>query len=112
MGILAKQICEQGYLNSISILTVAPALENTGYHCYSNLGDAYKALPHSPFDKSDQRWSDQSESMLQDCFDHADWDMFRVASENNINIYAESVSEFIRKCIRDVAPTVLSLKHI
>ena len=24
--------------------------------------------------------------MLQDCFDHADWDMFRVASENNIEL--------------------------
>jgi hypothetical protein len=49
-----------------------------------------------------QRWSDQS---LQDCFDHADWDMFRVASENNIDLYADSVSEFIRKCTGDV-PTV------
>ena len=26
-----------------------------------------------------QCWSDQWESMLQDHFDHADWDMFRVA---------------------------------
>ena len=25
-----------------------------------------------------QRWSDQSESMLQDCVDHLDWDMFQV----------------------------------
>ena len=35
---------------------------------------------------------------LQDCFDHVDWDMFRIAS-NNIDVYAESVSEFISKCI-------------
>jgi hypothetical protein len=34
----------------------------------------------------------------------ADWDM--LASENNIDIYADSVSEFIRKCIVDVVPTV------
>ena len=34
-----------------------------------------------------QRWSDQLESMLQDCFDHADWDMFQVSSENNIDVY-------------------------
>lgn len=33
-------------------------------------------------------------------------DMFRVASENNIDLYADSVSEFIRKCIGDVVPTV------
>jgi hypothetical protein len=32
--------------------------------------------------------------------------MFRVASENNIDVYADSVSEFIRKCIGDVVPTV------
>ena len=53
-----------------------------------------------------QHWSDQSESMLQDCFDHADWDMFWVASENNIDVYADSMSEFIRKCIGDVILTV------
>jgi hypothetical protein len=50
--------------------------------------------------------STPSESTLQDCFDHADWDMFRVASENNIDVNADSVSEFIRKCIGDVVPTV------
>ena len=53
-----------------------------------------------------QRWSDQSESTLQDCFGHADWDMFRVASENNKDEYSEAVTEFIRKCIGDVVPTV------
>ena len=53
-----------------------------------------------------QRWSDQLESTLQDCFDHADWDMFRVASEININEYTDTVTEFIRKSIGDVVPTV------
>ena len=42
--------------------------------------------------------------MLQDCFDHVDWDMFRIASNNNIDEYADSVSEFIRKCIDNVVP--------
>ena len=37
-----------------------------------------------------QHWSDQSESMLQDCFD----------------VYTDTVTEFIRKCISDVVPTV------
>ena len=88
------------------------------------------ALPCPPFGKSDhdsilllpsyrqklkqevpvvrtaQHWSDQSESMLQDCFDHVDWDMLQVASENNIDIYTDMVTEFIRKCIVDVIPTV------
>ncbi|CDQ59754.1 unnamed protein product [Oncorhynchus mykiss] len=98
-------------------------------HCYSNFCDSYKALPRPPFGKSDhdsilllrayrqklkqempvlmsvQRWSDQSDSTLQDCFNHVDWDMFRIASDNNIDEYADSVSEFISKCIGDVVPT-------
>ena len=56
--------------------------------------------------RSIPRWSDQMDSTLQDCFDHVDWDMFRGASENNIDVYADSVSEFIRKCIGDVVPMV------
>ena len=44
--------------------------------------------------------------MLQDCFDQVDWDMFRVGSENNIDEYTDMVTEFIRKCIEDVVPTV------
>ena len=34
------------------------------------------------------------------------WDMFPVASENNIDEYTDMVTEFIRKCIGDVVPTV------
>ncbi len=70
-------------------------------HCYSPFRDTYKSLPRPPFGKSDhssvlllpayrqkltceapalrtiQCWSDQSDAILQDCFDHVDWDMFR-----------------------------------
>ena len=42
-----------------------------------------------PVLRSIQRWSDKSDSTLQDCFDHVDWDMFRVASDNNIGVYAD-----------------------
>ena len=56
--------------------------------------------------RSIQPWADQSNSMLQDCFDHADWDMFRVASDNNTDIYTDTVTEFIRKSIGDVVPMV------
>ena len=31
--------------------------------------------------------------------------MFRIASNNNIDEYADSVSEFIRECIDNVIPT-------
>ena len=33
------------------------------------------------------------------------WVLFRSASENNIDLYGDSVSQFIRKCIGDVVPT-------
>ena len=59
--------------------------------------------------RSVQRWSDQSDSTLQDRFGHVDWDMFRIASNNN-DEYADSVSEFIRKCI-DVVP-IATIKKI
>ncbi|KAI4895209.1 hypothetical protein NFI96_002983 [Prochilodus magdalenae] len=39
--------------------------------------------------------------MLQDCFDHVDWE----ASNNNLDQYTDSVTGFIRKCIEDVVPT-------
>jgi hypothetical protein len=65
-----------------------------------------KLKQEAPVPRSIQCWSDQSQSMLQDCFDHADWDMFRVASENNIVVYTDTVTEFLRKCIADVVPTV------
>jgi hypothetical protein len=52
--------------------------------------------------RSIQQWSDQLDSTLQDCFNHVDWDMFWVASDNNIDVSADLVSEFIRECIVDV----------
>ncbi len=98
-------------------------------HCYSPFRDAYKSLPRPPFGKSDhssvlllpaysqklkreapalrtiQCWSDQSDATLQDCFDHVNWDMFRAASDDDIEAYSDSVTCFIRKCIEDVVPT-------
>ncbi len=80
-------------------------------HCYSPFAlhcYAYKSLPRPPFGKSDhssvlllpayrqklkreapalrtiQCWSDQSDAILQDCFDHVDWDMFQAASDDDI----------------------------
>ncbi len=98
-------------------------------HCYTSFRDAYKSLPCPPFGKSDhssvlllpahrqklkceapalrtiQRWSDQSDATLQDCFDHVDWDMFRAASDDDIEAYSDTVTCFIRKCTEDVVPT-------
>ncbi len=98
-------------------------------HCYTSFRDAYKSLPRPPLGKSDhssilllpayrqklkreapalrtiQCWSDQSDAILQDCFDHVDWDMFRAASDDDIEAYSDTVTCFIRKCIEDVVPT-------
>ncbi len=95
-------------------------------HCYTPFQDAYKSLPRPPFGKSDhssvlllpayrqklkreapalrtiQCWSDQSDSILQDCFDHVDWNMFRAAFDDDIEAYSDSVTCFIRKCMEDV----------
>ncbi len=98
-------------------------------HCYSPFRDAYKSLPHPPFGNSDhssvlllpayrqklkrespalrtiQCWSEQLDAILQDCFDHVDWDMFRAVPDDDIEAYSDTVTCFIRKCIEDVVPT-------
>ncbi len=85
-------------------------------HCYSPFRDAYKSLPYPTFVKSDnssllllpacrqklkretpalrtiQCWSDQSDAILQDCFDHVDWDMFRTASDDDIEAYSDTIT--------------------
>jgi hypothetical protein len=90
-------------------------------HCYSIHKQAYKALPRPPLGKSDhdsvlllpvykqklkqeipvtrsgEKWSPESEIILQDCFNSADWNMFQ-DSDDNINKITTSVSGFIRKC--------------
>ncbi len=52
-----------------------------------------------------QCWPDQSDAILQDYFDHVDWDMFQAASDDDIEAYSDSVRCFIRKCIEDVVST-------
>ncbi len=37
--------------------------------------------------------------------DQVDWDMFRAASDDDVEAYSDSVTCFIRKCIEDVVPT-------
>ncbi len=110
-------------------VTINTRGDRTLDHCYSPFRDAYKSLPRQPFGKSDHSsvlllpayrqklkreapalrtvhcWSDQSDAILQDCFDHVDWDMFRAASDDDIEAYSDTVTCFIRKCIDDVVPT-------
>ncbi len=83
-------------------------------HCYTPVRYAYKPLPHppsvlllpayrqklkreAPALRTIQCWPDQSDAILQDCFDHVDWDMFWAASNDDIEVYSDSVTCFIRK---------------
>ena len=54
--------------------------------------------------RSIQKWSDEADATLQDCFSSTDWNMFRDSS-NVIEEYTTSVIGFI-KCINDVVPKV------
>lgn len=98
-------------------------------HCYSPFRNAYKSLPHPPLGKTDhasvlllhayrekliwetpalrtiQLWLDQLDSVLQDCFDYVDWDVFWTAYDDDIDVYTDTVTCFIRKCTEDIVPT-------
>ncbi|XP_053271643.1 uncharacterized protein LOC128429835 isoform X2 [Pleuronectes platessa] len=99
---------------------------NTLDHVYTP-GGAYKALPRPPFGKSDhvsvlllssyrqklkrdrpvtrtiQRWTDQSDSALQDCFRMTEWCVFQ---DDDINTYTDEVICYFSKCIDDVVPRI------
>ena len=98
-------------------------------HCYTSIKHAYKSLLRPAFGKSDhnsvflmpaykqkikqtppmiktvQRWSDESDFILQDCFESMDWPVFKQAAEGDIDEYADTVLSVIKKCIDDVVPT-------
>lgn len=48
-------------------------------------------------------------SVLQDCYESTDWDMFKQAATNNkhtdVDEYASTVCAFILKCAEDVSAT-------
>ncbi len=64
-----------------------------------------KLKPEAPALRTIQCWSDKSDTILQNCFDHMDWDMFQAVSDDDIEAYSDTVTCFIRKCIEDVVPT-------
>ena len=58
-----------------------------------------------PVTRSIQKWSDDADATLQDCFACTDWNMFRDSS-NGIEEYSTSIIGFINKCIDRVICTV------
>ena len=103
---------------------------------YSNIKEAYRAVPHPHLGSSDhlsvmlmpayrplltrskpsvkqiRTWPEGATSALQDCFDCTDWTVFKEAATSNQHVnlteYTESVTGYISKCMEDV--TVM--KHI
>lgn len=81
-----------------------PAFRKVGsLICSTSAAYRQKLKQEAPTLRTIQYYSDQSDSALQDCFDHMDWEMFRSASDN-IDVYADSVMCFI-KYILDVVRT-------
>ncbi|KAI4879616.1 hypothetical protein NFI96_003853, partial [Prochilodus magdalenae] len=106
---------------------------NTLDHVYTNIQEAFSTTPLPPFGKSDhisllmkptyrqllkrvratvrtvRVWPEGAESVLQDCFQCTDWEVFRSAATTDslvdINEYPTSVTGFIRKCVDDVTQT-------
>jgi hypothetical protein len=74
----------------------------TPYFCFLYKQKVKKEVPVT---RSVEKWSSESEIMLQDCFASTDWNMFRDSADNNDELNT-SVTGFKRKCIGDVVPTV------
>lgn len=100
---------------------------------YTNVKQAYKAVPHPHLGNSDhlsiwltpayrplltrskpsvkqiRTWPEGATSVLQDCFECTDWNVFREAATSNqhVNIteYTDSVTSYISKCMEDVTVT-------
>ncbi|XP_034446040.1 uncharacterized protein LOC117764401 isoform X2 [Hippoglossus hippoglossus] len=56
-----------------------------------------------PVTRTIQRWTDQSDSALRDCFSITEWCVFQ---DDNINTYTDAVICYISKCIDDVVPRI------
>lgn len=74
------------------------------YHCSILLLSAYRQRLkwEAPVYRTVHCWSDQSEAILQDCFDNTDWDAFKAAG--NLNDHTDTVTSYIKKCTGDVVP--------
>ena len=56
-----------------------------------------------PMTLSVEKWSSESEALLQDCFASTDWNMF-LYSFDSVDELTTSVTCFIKKCSADGVP--------
>eukprot|EP00064_Thunnus_orientalis_P012830 superscaffoldBa00002011_g12866 len=109
--------------------------QSTLDHVYSDIRDAYKAVPRphfglfdhislflfpanrqrlkqtTPLSKQVKLWFSDTEGIVQDCFAHTDWDVFKDAatqedSSMNIEDYTEYVTGYISTCDDTIGPTI------
>lgn len=103
-------------------------------HVYSNVKGDYKAAPRPHFGQSDhisvflyptyrqllkqapvvsktvKVWNEETDLVLQDCFNSTDWDVFKTAAVRedctvDLEEYASVVISYIRTCIDNIVPT-------
>ncbi|KAI4885552.1 hypothetical protein NFI96_004062 [Prochilodus magdalenae] len=106
---------------------------NTLDRVYTNIRDAYRAVPHPHHGLSDHNsvmlvpayhppqrrsrptqktitvWPSDADAVLQDCFGCTDWHVFREAAESegelDLEDYTSAVLGYISKCVEDVTTT-------
>ncbi|KAI4901454.1 hypothetical protein NFI96_022824 [Prochilodus magdalenae] len=106
---------------------------NTLDRVYTNIRDAYRAVPHPhlglsdhisimrvpayhpplrrsrPTQKTITVWPSDADAVLQDCFGCTDWHVFREAAESegelDLEDYTSAVLGYISKCVEDVTTT-------
>ncbi|KAI4891554.1 hypothetical protein NFI96_034005 [Prochilodus magdalenae] len=106
---------------------------NTLDRVYTNVRDAYRAVPHPhlglsdhisimlvpayhpplrrsrPTQKTITVWPSDADAVLQDCFGCTDWHVFREAAESegelDLEDYTSAVLGYISKCVEDVTTT-------
>ncbi len=109
-----------GDFNKANFRTTAPKyfLSPSTPSTFRQIGSLFRSAPacyrqklklEAPTLRTIQCWSNQLDAILQDCFDHVDWDMFRAVSDDDIEAYSDSVTCFIRKCIEDIDKNNLHL---
>ena len=82
--------------------------------CSYSLTTKQQLKRETPTQRIVRRWT-EADSMLQDCFENTDWNMFKDTSTQDSSIdideYTTSVTGFIRKCVDDDVPTITIRKY-
>ncbi|KAI4873592.1 hypothetical protein NFI96_002438 [Prochilodus magdalenae] len=122
--------CKNRFYQHIDIPTRG---NNTLDRVYTNIRDAYRAVPHPhlglsdhisvmlvpayhpplrrsrPTQKTITVWPSDADAVLQDCFGCTDWQVFREAAESegelDLEDYTSAVLGYISKCVEDVTTT-------